>query len=113
MRTIEKIAFVALAGLLLAAIPFVSRGDRPRLDGGAASVEDLVDKLLDAIHRNDAQALRALRVTEQEYLRVIVPGTVKPGEPPQKLPDRTVEYFWGELDAKSIYSEENLLEIFG
>jgi len=52
-------------------------------------------------------------VSEQEYLRVIVPGTVKPGDPPKKLPDRTVEYFWGELNTKSIYSEENLMELFG
>jgi len=75
--------------------------ETPALSGGAASVEDLVDRLLQAIAANDEKALHALRVSEVEYRTVIVPGTVEVGEVPRRVDDTSTDLFWRMLDTKS------------
>ncbi len=91
----------------------VTRGRTAPLHGGASSTDELIQRLLVSLRDNDATALRTLRVTQDEYLEVILPGSVKPGEPLRRWPEEATRYFWGELDSKSLYSEEALLQLFG
>lgn len=88
---------------------------RPRagLSGGARSTDVLVQRLLNAIQAGDLAALDRLRVTRTEYLDVILPGSVAPGEPPQRMPHETALYFWELLDTKSRYGARQLLADFG
>jgi len=91
------------------------RGVRPPLplSGGASSVDELLGKFVQALGANDRTALEALRVNEREYRQVIMPGSAKPGEPPQKLSPAADEYFWESLNTKSVYSGQFLLSHFG
>lgn len=87
-------------------------GSVSRLRGGASSMEALVADLLAALEGGDRDALAALRVTREEYLDIVLPGHVKPGEPAQALNPEAAGYFWGVLDTKSFYFEKALLERF-
>jgi len=80
---------------------------------GVPSEAALVDRFLEALRKNDAAALHDLRVTDAEYLGVILPGSVEPGQPLRAWRPDANQYFWGILDTKSRYSEINLLEQFG
>lgn len=82
-------------------------------EAAAPSVEVLVDRLLDALAAKDRKALEALRVTEKEYVEIIIPGNVDPGQPPQRLRAADAEFYWGQLNTKSIYSGASLLGAFG
>jgi hypothetical protein len=86
---------------------------RPQLHGGAASIDKLLDRLLEALKAKDRGALEAIRVTEDEYRNVIVPGSVQKGEPRQRVGEEAFEYYWGLLNGKSIYHRENMLARFG
>jgi hypothetical protein len=83
------------------------------LEDGARSVEALVGRFLDVLAARDAEALRRLRVSEREYLTIVVPGHVEPGSPPQKLPEEQGRVFWELLDTRSRYAELGLLDEFG
>ena len=114
------LAAVAALGLLLAsgeAAPGARSPQphpkRPALSGGATSVDALVRDLLAALEKKDEVRLHALRVSEREYLEVILPGGVEPGQRPQTMPARKAKYFWDVLDAKSAYGERHLLQEFG
>jgi len=102
----------ALAAAALAAVALSRPADATsqRFSGGAESKQALVRAFLDALERNDAKALHALRVDEQEYLGIILPGSVPPGQPLRKWPADSSRYFWSELDAKCLYLEEDLLQ---
>jgi hypothetical protein len=107
MRTIAT----HLAAALLAAVAFTApvRAGAPTVTGGADSKEALVRQFLDALEHDDAAALRALRVDREEYLTIILPGTVPPGQPLRKWRSEATQYFWGEIDSKCLYTEEALL----
>ena len=79
----------------------------------AASVNELVERLITALQAKDAAALHRLRVNEKEYLEIIVPGNVEPGQPPQHLTPPTGRYFWETLNGKSAYMGQFLLNEFG
>lgn len=81
--------------------------------GGAASTEELVEAMLDALRRKDRDALRRLRVTEAEYRAIILPGRVEPGQPPRALTPQWQDYAWANLESRSHYHELRLLEEFG
>ena len=85
----------------------------PRLVGGASSIQELLDQLIAGLEASDRGALSALRVSEDEYRNVIVPGSVKPGEPPQILSEEASEYFYGVLHGKSQYNRNALLREYG
>ncbi len=99
---------VAGALLLLASTP-----PPPKLRDGAPSADALISRFLDALERRDAAALHALRVDEREYLDVILPGSVEKGQPRRRWPEDVSRYFWSEIDSKSLYSEEALLQSWG
>lgn len=94
--------------LLMASTPAV-----PKLRDGAPSSDALISRFLDALERRDATALHALRVDEREYLDVILPGSVEKGQPRRRWPEDVSRYFWSEIDSKSLYSEEALLQAWG
>src|SRR5262245_44107700 len=73
-----------------------------RFNGGETSIDALIDKFLRALDAKDQRALHRLRVTEREYRDIIIPGTVKPGEPPRDgVTPQTSEFFWSMLNQKS------------
>ena len=72
-----------------------------RLQHAAPSVDALLDQFVKALARRDEQALHRLRVNEQEYRRIIIPGTVKPGEPPRQVAEEPSQFFWSMLNQKS------------
>lgn len=101
---------------ILAALIVVLMGSKPaapRLQDAAPSADALIARFLGALERKDAAALRRLRVTEDEYLKIILPGSVEKGQPLRKWPDEVCRYFWSEINAKSLYSEEYLLGTWG
>ena len=104
-------AFVVLGGTTVSGSLTAPRGAAPHppLSGGASSVDELLGRFVKALEANDGDALEALRVTEDEYRKIIMPGSVKPGEPPQKLSPKADEYFWQSLDTKSLYGGRALL----
>jgi hypothetical protein len=81
----------------------------PPLSGGASSVDELLGRFVLALEANDGAALDALRVDETEYRKIIMPGSVKPGQPPQKLSAAADQYFWESLDTKSRFGGRSLL----
>lgn len=85
----------------------------PGLAGGAGSIEELLDRFQRGLEAGDRGALIDLRVTEDEYKNVIVPGSVKEGEPPQILSEEANEYFYGVLHTKSSYNRDFLLREYG
>jgi hypothetical protein len=83
------------------------------LNDGAPSVDALIDELLEAIAHNDKDAMHRLRVTKDEYLQIIVPGTVEKGQPPRKVSKEPREFFWSLNDRKSRYAADNIMTRFG
>jgi hypothetical protein len=86
---------------------------RPRVSGGAASIDELLARFLEAIRAKDRGALEEIRFTEDEYRHVILPGHVKKGEPPQRVGEKASQYFYAEANTKSFYHRESLLHRFG
>src|SRR5690349_19033418 len=87
--------------------------EKRTLVNGAPSIDALLERFRDAVSRKDKAALRALRLTQDEYLGIVRPGSVPPGQPWTTYSEQAQEYFWGTLNGKSIYSEANLLNDFG
>ncbi len=88
-------------------------GEPPIKLAGAPSREALIDQFLDALARNDKAALYRLHVTKDEYLLIIVPGSVPLGKPPLQTFEQNNEFFWGLLDSKSRFFSDVLLKDFG
>lgn len=84
-----------------------------RLTDAAPSIEVLLDRLLKALAANDAEALHRLRVTKDEYLTFVLPGSAKPGEPPQALDAQSSQFAWDMLNTKSHYAGVALLNGHG
>ncbi len=85
----------------------------PALQGWAHSVDELVDRFVSALRAKHADALQSLCVTETEYRDIILPGSVKPGEPPRTLVADWQEFLWGSLAAKNDFAVRDLLGAYG
>lgn len=84
------------------------------LEGGAESIDALLDRMLEALERQDEDALRRLSVTEEEYRRIIVPGRVDKGAQRLRNPaERNVDYFWSTMAFKSALYASNLVKTYG
>jgi len=83
------------------------------LRDGGTSVQQLVEKLLVALKQNDEGALRNLRVTEDEYREIILPGSVEPGKPPRQLVEDWIEFGWNSLEEKNRHAERAMLDRLG
>src|SRR5262245_4040382 len=109
----------ALLGLLaapLGAAEPTTAGQAPaahELRGGGTSVQQLVEKLLVAIKQKDEGALRSLRVNQDEYRQIIVPGSVEPGKPARQLVEDWIEFGWNSLDEKNRHAERAMLDHLG
>ena len=84
-----------------------------RLDNAAPSREALIERFLESLRTKDGAALHALRVTKEEYLGLILAGSVEPGQPLRHWPDDANRYFWEGFDLKSRYYELYLIGEFG
>jgi hypothetical protein len=93
--------------------PEAQARDARALQGGSRSVQELIDQFLRALHQKDQDALRGLRGTEREYRSIILPGSVKPGEPPRRLAGEWIEFLWGSLDTRSHYNERDMVRALG
>jgi hypothetical protein len=120
MKPLPPIVLAATVLLALAGPPAAAtraakaRGDDGHaLHGGARSVQELVQQFLRALEAKDHNALRELRVTENEYRQVILPGSVNPGEAPRQLSPDWVDFAWGSLNTKSYYKERDLVAALG
>jgi hypothetical protein len=83
------------------------------LSRGAPSIDALLTEFLDAVERQDLDAMHRLRVTKDEYQRIIVPGMVRPGEPPRRISEQPREFFWQINDRKSRYAAEAIANRYG
>jgi len=83
------------------------------LSGGASSPEALAQAFLAALAANDSKAAQRLAVSEDEYRKLIMPGSVKPGRPPQIMPDTKSEYFWRKLATTSLYTLKGMMGDYG
>jgi len=84
-----------------------------RLEAAEPSIDALLEKFRQALEAKDKTLLRSLRVSQQEYLGVILPGSVDEGAPRASYDEQARKYFWSVLDTKSIYSEAGLLSSYG
>jgi hypothetical protein len=86
---------------------------RRTIEGGAGSQQELVDRLLQALKDRDGNALRRLRVSESEYLDIVVAGYVEPGQPRRELTASWRQYAWANLVTRSEQYELRMLREFG
>lgn len=121
MRSLVRptLAITTMLALLMGCSAVVPRpsgervGATASLNDGARSVDELMQDLVLAIQENDEGALRRLRVSEDEYLSVILPGSVPPGQTPIEYAPNFKEYLWGSLDARNRHGERTLLTAYG
>src|SRR5262245_43804876 len=83
------------------------------LERGYASKEELVKRFVDALGKKDEPGLSAMRVTQKEYVDIILPGAVAEGQPLRQWPQDVREYFFREFNQKSSMAEQELLLSYG
>lgn len=95
-------------------VPTIWSGAKPPigLQGGAPSIDALLDRLLAAIKAGDTKAMHALRLSKVEYTNIIVPGEVPKGQPPRATFASVNDTFHGMLDTKSRYAADAILTGF-
>jgi len=106
---------IPLAAVLLAVAGWTgaTTGDAKEFQNGASSVQQLVEELLVTLHANDKSALQKLRVNEDEYREIIVPGSVKPGETPPHYSSEWMSFLWGSLNERNRHVEQRMLDSLG
>lgn len=119
MRVFVSLSVICFATLLAGGV----RAEKPaaeyplpdglRLQNGASSVDELLDRFLAALEKEDMASLNGLRVTKSEYLDIIVPGTVEKGKPPRQISEKPKEYFWGTMDFKAREFAKILTQRYG
>jgi hypothetical protein len=93
--------------------PPTERATPAGLTGGAASLEELLDRFITQLRARSREGLEALRVSEDEYRSILVPGSVDPGQPPQVMNEDGLAYFWTEMSQKSAAHRDAILRRFG
>ncbi len=72
-----------------------------------------MQSMLQALAANDRKGVERLAVNEHEYRALILPGSVKPGKPPQIMPEEKSAYFWRMLYTNSFYTLDNIMQGHG
>jgi len=117
----KSLAAMLMAALLVVTASRASTGESPSSNtpseyhfvDAEPSIDSLIEKFRHALETKDKQLLRQLRITRNEYLDLIMPGSVDEGQPRVTYNETAGNYFWGILNGKSIYIEANLLYDFG
>src|SRR5262245_38283508 len=78
-----KVVLISVA-LGIASLGYAAAG--AGLERGYASKEALVKRFVEALGKKDEPTLSALRVSEKEYVDIIVPGAVAEGQPLRQWP---------------------------
>ncbi len=120
------IAMVAMAGIILAtgpawgedahastAAPTVERPAHFALTDAAPSIDALIDRLVAALAKRDADALNRLRVTEEEYRTFVLPGSGDPGQPGRVYDDVSSQFAWQRLNTNSVYAGAGIMRDYG
>ena len=107
------VTMLVVAGVGARSVTPTGAAGSPILRDAASSKEELAQRLLDALGKNDRQALRRLRVTEAEYKDFVLPGSVEVGQPLRRYTPEVADYAWKTLDTKSLYYERFLLHDTG
>ena len=128
------ISFLAVIGLALLSFACASRSEEtaqqpaPTANAGAVdsplepgqldaearpSIDALIDDFIAAVGAKDMQTLTKLRVTESEYLDIIVPGGIPVGDAPRGTTPKVKNVFWRLLNDKSHAYAELFLERYG
>ena len=111
-RSTLMIATLVVAAALQAA-GATPADDHPKLVNAAPSIDDLVGRFLEALRARDRKALHALRVTKDEYVDLILPGSVPQGAPLRDWPAQVNDYYWSVLHTKSTYYEADIVAGLG
>src|SRR5262245_30437223 len=106
----RRVAFLVVLAVCLSV---GTAGAAPRLTGAAPSIDALVGRFLRTLASGDRAKLERLRISEAEYVALILPGNVEPGAPLRRFPPAKSEFFWSLLDGKSRYAEAALLAEHG
>ena len=79
------------------------------LSGGATSLEDLAREILAGLERSDEKALHSLRVTHEEFERIVWP------ELPQSRPVTNIPFseVWGFATAQSLAGASRAIGVYG
>ncbi len=93
--------------------PELTRPEHFKLANAAPSIDALIGRVLDALAAKDLDALHRLRVTEDEYRTFILPGSVRPGEPPTQYKQTDSEHAWGMLNTNSLYVAKGIIGKYG
>jgi len=112
-QRLAAIVFVVLALAIVGGALTHAKPRAPRLGNAAPSIDSLVEDLRLALIKNDKSTLRTLRVNQDEYLGLILPGSVDPGQKPAEWSEQAQQYFWGILNGKSAYVEAYLIATYG
>src|SRR5215470_11309192 len=83
------------------------------LSDASPSIDALIARVLEALAKKDAEALRRLRVTENEYRTFLLPGGGEPGQPVPAYDEESSKYAWDMVNANSSYSVEGILQRLG
>jgi hypothetical protein len=88
--------------------------ERGQLDAEARpTIDALVDDFIAALAAGDKQTLTQLRITEREYLDIIIPGNVPVGSEPRHNSPKVKDFFWRILNGKSDTFANLLLHRYG
>ena len=83
-------------------------------EGGVSNIDELVKRFLSAVERKDRDELERLRIGERDYLGIILPGTVEPGQPLQRVDrERAGPFWWEYLSERSALHRDGILDAFG
>ncbi len=116
-------AVVGLVAVTAVVVDFVAGGGgtprsqaaiaRSRVSGGAASMDELLARFLEAVRAKDRGALEELRFTEEEYRGVVIPGHVAEGQPPKVVGEDASKYFYDSMNTRSFYHLAHILNAHG
>jgi len=116
MRRRMMVSWVLAATMAIGASAVVAHAARrpaTQLQNTAPSMDALIARFLAALSAKDRKALQRLRVTDREYIDVIMPGSIEPGRKRRTFAEEKARYFWDALNEKSLFSEIALLNGYG
>ncbi len=82
---------------------------RPPAAQATHAPEDVLRQMFATLQQGDLQALEGLLVSDHEYQELILPGSVRPGEPAIRMPTEKAEFYTRLHRTKSQYALANLI----